>query len=236
MVKYSESVSNLALIWKNTSQIKLSVNFCVLNRASVKDHFPLPNMEMILQRVARSQMMSLLDGFSVYNQIKVKRIDRYKTTFTTRWGTFSYEHMPFGLFNAGATFQRAMQMAFDNLIGKIIQVYLDDLIVYSKNRLDHFGHLRKVLMRCIKFGISLNPSKSIFGVTKGKLIGHIVSDSGISIDPKRITSILNLSAPTSKKEVQAFMGISNCVCRFVLDFVVMVKPIHNLLKKDCYFS
>jgi hypothetical protein len=91
-------------------------------------------------------------------------------------------------------------------------------------------------MRCRKFGISLNPSNSIFDVTKGKLLGHIVSDSGISIDPERIVVILNLSAPTSKKEVQAFMGVINFVRRFVPDFSVMVKPIHNLLKQDCSFS
>jgi hypothetical protein len=181
-------------------------------------------------------LMSLLDGFSSYNQIKVKMIDKYKTTFTTRWGTFAYEHMPFVLYNAGATFQRAMQIFFDDLIGKIIQIYLDDLAVYSKNRLDHFGHLRKVLMRCRKFNISLNPSKSIFDVTKDNLLGHIVSDSGISIDPKRIAAILNLPAPTSKKEVQAFMGIMNFVRRFVPNFAVMVKPIHNLLKQYHSFS
>jgi hypothetical protein len=93
-------------------------------------------MAMILQQVARSQMMSLLDDFSRYNQIKVKRTDRYKTTFTTRWGTFAYECMPFGVSNAGATFQRAMRIAFDDQIGKIIQVYLDDLTIYSKNWLD----------------------------------------------------------------------------------------------------
>jgi hypothetical protein len=189
---------------------------------SVKDHFPLPNMEMILQQVAWSQMMSLLDGFFGYNQIKVKRTDKYKTTFTTRWGTFDYERMPFGLFNEGATFQRAMKIAFDDLIGKIIQIYLDDLTVYSKNRLDHFGHLRKFLMRFINFGISLNPSKSIFSVTKDKILGHVVLDSGISIDPERIVAIMNLPAPTSRKEVQAFMGIINFVRRFVPDFVVMV--------------
>jgi hypothetical protein len=78
-------------------------------------------------------MMSLLDGFSRYNQIKVKMIDRYKTTFTTRWGTFAYEHIPFGLSNAGATFQRDMQIDFDDLISKIIQIYIDDVTVYSKN-------------------------------------------------------------------------------------------------------
>jgi hypothetical protein len=123
-------------------------------------------MEMILQQVAGSQMMSLLDGFSGYNQIKVKMTDRYKTTFTTHLGIFDYEHMPFVLSYAGATFQRDMQIDFDDMIGKIIQVYLYDLTVYSKNWLDHFGHLRKDLMHCRKFGISLNPSKYIFVVTK----------------------------------------------------------------------
>jgi hypothetical protein len=211
LVKYSEWVSNLVPVRKKTGQIRLCVDFCALNRASVKDNFPLPNMEMILQQVAGSEMMSLLDGFSGYNQIKVKRTDKYKTMFTTRWGTFAYEHMPFGLSNAGATFQRAMQIDFDDLIGKIIQVYLDDLTIYSKTRSYHFGHLRKVFMRCRKFGVSLNPSKSIFGVTQGKILGHIVSDSGISIDPERIVAILNLPAPTSKKEIQAFMGTINFV-------------------------
>jgi hypothetical protein len=117
-------------------------------------------------------MMSLLYGFSRYNQIKEKSTDRYKTTFTTCWGTFSYEQMPFGLSNAGSTFQRAMQISFDHLISNIIQVYIDDLTVYSKNQLNHFGHVKKFLMRCKKFDISLNPSKSIFGVTKGKILGH----------------------------------------------------------------
>jgi hypothetical protein len=102
--------------------------------------------------------------------------------------------------------------------------------------LDHFGHLRKVLTRCRKFGISLNPCKSIFGITKGKIHGNIVYDSGIRIDPERIDVILNRPTPTSKKEVQAFMDIINFVCRFVPNFSLMVKPNHNILKKDCSFS
>jgi hypothetical protein len=91
-------------------------------------------------------------------------------------------------------------------------------------------------MRCTTFGISLNPSKSIFGITKGKLLGHIVSDLGRSIDPERIAAILNMHAPTSKNEVQAFMGVINFFYRFVPDFVVMVKVIHNFLKQDHSFS
>jgi hypothetical protein len=103
-------------------------------------------MEMILQQVAGSQMMSLLYGFFSYNQIKVKRADKYKTTSITRWGTFAYDHMHFGLSNAGDTFQRPMQIDFDDLIGKIIQIYLDDLMVYSKIQSDHFDHMKIVLM------------------------------------------------------------------------------------------
>jgi hypothetical protein len=157
-------------------------------------------MELILQQVVRSQMMSLLDGFSGYNQIQFKRVDKYKTTFTTHWGTFTYERMSFGLINAGATFQRDMQISFDDLIGKIIQIYLDDLTVYSRNRQDHFDHLKQVFLRCRKFRMSLNPTKSIFGVTAGNILEHIVSESGINIDLERVIAIQNLQAPYSKNK------------------------------------
>jgi hypothetical protein len=206
-IKYSEWVSNLVHIRKSTVQIRLCIDFHALNRVNIKENFPLPNMEMILQQVVGSQMMSLLDSFSGYNKIKVKRSYKYKTSFITCWSKFSYECMPFGLSNAGGTFQRDMKIYFDNLIGKIIQIYLDDLIIYSKTRSDDFVHLNRVLMRCRKFSIFLNPSKSIFYVTEGNILGHIVSDLGISIDPERIVAILNLPAPTSKNEVQDFMGV-----------------------------
>lgn len=91
-------------------------------------------------------------------------------------------------------------------------------------------------MRCKKIGISLNTSKSIFGVTQGKLLGHIVLDSGINIHPEKVTAILNLPSRTSKKEIQYFMGRINFVRRFVPNFTVMVKPIHNMLKHDQSFS
>jgi hypothetical protein len=128
-----------------------------------------------------------------------------------------------------------MQIDFNDLISKIIHLYLDDLNMYSNNRLYHFGHLRKVLVRCKKFNISLNPSKSIFGVTKGKILGHILSDSRISIDIERIVFILILTSPTSKKEVKSFMRIINFLHIFFPDFTLIVKLIHNILKKDHSF-
>jgi hypothetical protein len=103
----------------------------------------------------------------------------------------------FFLINASATFQRAMQITFDDLISKIIQNYLDDLIVYSNTRKYHFDHLRQVFLRSIKFGMSLNPTKSILGVTAEKILKHIISDSSINIDLKRVISIQNIQAPSS---------------------------------------
>lgn len=128
----------------------------------------------------------MLDGFSGYNQIQVDEVDQYKIAFTTTWGTFTYNRMPFGLINAGATFQRAMDLSFGDLKNKIIVVYLDDLTIFSKKRKDHLGDLAKVLERCRDHGISLNPKKLVFCVTTGKLLGHIVSQEGVKIDPDRV--------------------------------------------------
>jgi hypothetical protein len=98
-----------------------------------------------------------------------------KTTFRTKWGTFSYKCMPFGLINEGGTFQRAMDVTFRGLINKCVVVYLDDVTMYSKSREDHIQHLAHIFKRCRKYGIYLSPKKTIFGVEEGKLLGHIIS-------------------------------------------------------------
>lgn len=138
-------------------------------------------------------MISFLDGYSTYNQVMVNCEDRMKTSFTTKWGTFSYRRMPFGLTNAGATFQHTMDIAFKDLIKKCIIVYMDDLTVFCKDRLNHAIDLAKVLERCIQYGVSLNPKKCVFEVSEGKLLGHIILERGISIDPNQVESILKIT-------------------------------------------
>ena len=140
--------------------------------------------------VSGSELFSLLDGFSIYNQVLVAEEDRLKTTFKTKWGTFAYRRMPFGLINARETFQRAMDIAFRGLIGRSVLVYLDEVTIFSKKREEHDFHLKHIFECCKKYGISLNPKKCVFIVTEGKLLGHVISKKGISIDP----SDLNLSA------------------------------------------
>ena len=158
-------------------------------------------MDHILQRVVGSKRISLLDGYSGYNQILVHPNDQLKTAFTTPWGTFMYVKMPFGLMNAGATFQRAMDIAFSEELGYFIIIYLNDVTVFSKIDEEHLAHLRKFFEKCRKFGISLKPKKTLFGLQEGKLLGHIISVEGIKIDPKRIEAILQISHPRNIKEL-----------------------------------
>ena len=108
--------------------------------------------------------------------------------------------------NAGATFQRAMDIAFSDEIGHFIVTYLDDITIFSKIDEEHPAHLRKVFEKCRKFGIYLNPKKTLFGIEEGKLLGHIISKYGIIIDPSRIEGILKISHPRSMKELQSFIG------------------------------
>jgi hypothetical protein len=140
-VRHTQWVSNLVPVRKKNGEIQLCVDFRNLNKASDKDNYPVPPMEQILQKVSGSERLSLLDGFSGYNQVLMSPPDQLKTTFRTLWGTYAYRKMPFGLINAGATFQREMDIAFRGLINHSMVVYLDDVTVYSKNKDDHRAHL-----------------------------------------------------------------------------------------------
>ena len=159
---------------KEGGEIRLCIDFRDLNRASLKDHHPLPSMEKILSKVTGSERFSFLDGFLGYNRVLVQETNRQKTTFTTKWGTYAYCKMPFGLTNAGVTSQKAMEMEFKSMLEKLVLVYLDDIIVYSKKASDHFGHLRQDFIKCREFDMSQNPNKCVFATNRGKFMGHSV--------------------------------------------------------------
>jgi hypothetical protein len=175
--------------------------------------------------------MSMLDGFSGYNQIMVHPDDQENTTFTRPWGTFTYVKIPFGLMNAGETFQRDMDIAFVDEKEKSIVIYLDDITMYSVFDEEHLKHLRRAFQKCRKFGISLNPKKSNFGMEEGNLLGHIISREGIKIDPIRVEGILKIGTPRSKKEVKSFLGKVNFLRRFIPNLSKIIKYIPNMLKK-----
>ena len=146
-------------------------------------------MEVMLQKVTGSEPMSMMDRFSGYNQVVIKESEQLKTAFTTPWGTYVYVKIPFGLTNVGATFQHAMDVTFADIIDEFLIVYQDDLTTYSKDENDHCMHLEKVFIRSLKYSISLNPRKCNFGVTEGKLLGHLVGKHGVRIDPRSVEAI-----------------------------------------------
>lgn len=181
-IKHSTCVSNLVPVKKKNKDIQLCVDFRDLNQASLKDHYPLPSMEQLLSTVVGSKMFSMLDGFLGYNQVLVKPEDQHKMTFTTKWETFAYQKMPFGLSNVNTNFQRAMELPSRSSSTRSSS-YIWMTMVFSKHKEDHFDHLEPVFQKCLEFGISLNPKNFIFRVPQGKLLGNIVSKEGVSIKP-----------------------------------------------------
>ncbi|MFW6642516.1 reverse transcriptase family protein, partial [Nocardiopsis algeriensis] len=147
-----------------------------LNKASPKDDFPLPHIDMLVDNTAK--VFSFMDGFSGYNQIKMAPEDMEKTIFITPWETFCYRVMSFSLKNAGETYQREMTTLFHDMMHKEIEVYVDDMIVKSINQEEHVEHLLKLFQRLRKYKIRLNPNKCTFGVRPCKLLGFIVSEKG----------------------------------------------------------
>lgn len=173
----------------------------------------------------------MLDGFSRYNQVLVHPDDQDKTTFTTPWGTFMYSKMPFGLMNVGETFQRAMDISFSEEKDKFMVTYLDDITVYSKTNENHLQHLERMFLKCIKFGVSLNPKKSHFSLEEGKLLGHIISKDGIKIYLARVEAIGQIVLSRNKKEVQSFIGKVNFLRRFIIDCAEKMRNITEMLRK-----
>eukprot|EP00253_Pinus_taeda_P022688 PITA_22688 len=162
-IPLTEWVSNIVPVDKKQGTIRVCVDYRDINRACPKDNYPTPFIDQLIDECAGSEIYSLMDGFSGYNQINIAPADQHKTTFICPWGTFAYKKLPFGLKNVGATFQRAMSYAFHD-IRHIVQPYLDDLPAQSTERADHPLHLREIFLRCRHYNIRLNPHKCVFCV------------------------------------------------------------------------
>lgn len=168
-LRHSKWLANIVPIRKKNGEIRLCIESRNLNRVPLKDNYPLPKMDHLLQKVVGAHRISTLDGIPGYNQILIHPNDQEKTTFTTPWGTFMYVKMPFGLMNVGATFQRAMDITFSEEKDNFLVICLDDIMVFSRSDEDHIRHLEQVFQKCKENGVSLNPKKSNFALEEGKL-------------------------------------------------------------------
>uniref|UniRef100_A0A2N9J1Q1 Uncharacterized protein n=1 Tax=Fagus sylvatica TaxID=28930 RepID=A0A2N9J1Q1_FAGSY len=234
-IQHPRWLSNIVPVKKKNGQIRCCVDFRNLNKACPKDEFPLPNMDLLIDSAAGHAMFSFMDGFSGYNQIRMSTRDAEKTAFRTPIGNFYYTVMPFGLKNAGATYQRTMTAMFHDMMHKEIEDYVDDIVVKSKKREDHLGILRKVFDRCRLYKLKMNPLKCAFGVSAGKFLGFLVHNRGIDVDPAKASAIATMKAPTSHKELKSFLGRLSYIRRFIPGLAAVTAVFTPLMKKGVPF-
>eukprot|EP00253_Pinus_taeda_P027115 PITA_27115 len=182
----SEWVSLLVIVPKKNGKWRVCVEYRALNKATQKDHFPLPFIDQVLDNLAGKKFFSFLDGFSGYNQIRIAPQYQDKTTFTSPWGTFAYRVLPFGLCNAPSTFQRAVIGIFSDMINDSLEIFMDDFTPYGTTFENALQNLEKVLKRCIEAHLALSTEKCHMMMNEGIVLGHFVSLLGIQVDPAKI--------------------------------------------------
>ena len=206
----------------------MCVDFTDLNKACPKDPFPMPKIDQLVDATVGHPQMSFLNAFQGYHQIPLALDDQEKTAFVTPIGNYHYKVMSFGLKNAGSTYQRMMSRMFESLLGKNIEIYIDDMVMKSKVVSEHLGDLQ-VILRSYK--LRLNASKCSFGVGLGKFLGYMVTHNGIEVNPNQIKAINNLRTPRNPREVQKLTGMAAALNRFISRSADRCRPFFLLINK-----
>ncbi|GJW26584.1 reverse transcriptase domain-containing protein [Tanacetum coccineum] len=214
---------------------RVCIDYRKLNDATRKDHFSLPFMDQMLERLVGNKYYWFLDEFSGYFHIPIDPQDQEKTTFTFPYWTFAYRCMPFGLCNAPGTFQRCMMAIFHDMIEETIEVFMDDFSVYEDSFSSCLSHLDMMLKRCEDTNLVLNWEKCHLKVKEGIVLGHKISKNSIEVDRAKVDVIAKLPHPTSVKGVRSFLGHVGFYRRFIQDFPKITQPMTHLLEKDTPF-
>ncbi|XP_074304069.1 uncharacterized protein LOC141638561 [Silene latifolia] len=227
-VSYSEWVSNVVVVPKKNGKWRVCVDFTDLNKACPNDLFPLPHIDAMVDATAGNEVLTFLDAWSGYNQIKMHPQEQEKTAFMSERGIYCYNVLPFGMKNVGSTYQCLVNKMFKQQIGKTIEVYIDDMVVKSK-KADTFQTLREYKMK-------LNPSKCSFGVSSGKLLGYMVTQRGIGASKEQIKAILQLESPQKPKDVQRLAVKVATLSRFISRASDRCKLFYDILRKSQKFE
>ncbi|CAL9016033.1 unnamed protein product [Prunus brigantina] len=231
-VSYSEWLANVVLVLKQEKgKWRVCVDYTDLNKACPKDNFPLPRIDQLVDSTSGNQLLSFMDAYSGYNQILMHDDDKAKTSFIIERGTYCYKVMPFGLKNAGATYQRLVNKIFKEQIGKTMEVYVDDMLVKAPKHADHLKNLTEAFSLLRQYRMKLNPSKCTFGVSSDRFLGYLVTQRGIEAHPRQIKAILEMKSPSTVKEIQSLMGRAAALNRFLSRSTDKCKPFFKALKK-----
>jgi hypothetical protein len=207
------------------------VDYRPLNAVTIKNKYPLPRIDISFDQLAGAQVFSKIDLRSGYHQIKICAEDIPKTAFSMRYGLYEYLVVPFGLTNAPVHFMYLMTYVFMVELDKLIVVFIDDILIYSKSMEEHEEHLQAVLQRLWGHQLYAKFSKCEFWINEVSFLGHVISPEGITVDPGKIKDALDWKPPTSVTQVHSFLGLAGYYRRFILNFSKISKSITELLKK-----
>nr|GEZ78015.1 reverse transcriptase domain-containing protein [Tanacetum cinerariifolium] len=214
---------------------RVCIDYQKLNEATRKDHFPLPFMDQMLERLTGNEYYCFLDGFSGYFQIPINPRDQEKTTFICPYGTFAYRRMPFDLCNAPGMIQRCMLAIFHDMDEKTMEVFMDDFSIFRNSFENCLSYLDKMFQMCEDTNLSLNWEKSHFMVKEGLVLGHKISKNGIEVNRAKVDVIAKLPYPITVKGIWSFLGHAGFYQRFIQDFSKISRPMTHLLEKNTPF-
>nr|ABA98801.1 retrotransposon protein, putative, unclassified [Oryza sativa Japonica Group] len=217
---------------KKNGKVRVCIDFRDLNKATPKDEYPMPVADQLVDASAGNKILSFMDGNAGYNQIFMAEEDIHKTAFRGPGaiGLFEWVVITFGLKSAGATYQRAMNYIYHDLIDWLVEVYIDDVVVKSKEVEDHIADSRKVFERTRKYGLKMNPTKYVFGVSTGQFLGFLVHERGIEVTQRSVNAIKKIQPPENKTELQEMIGKINFVRRFISNLSGRLEPFTPLLR------
>ena len=211
---------------------RLCIDYRALNEITIKNVYPLPRVDDLLNQLNGAKFFSKIDLRSGYHQVRIHEDDIAKTAFNTRYGHFEFCVLPFGLTNAPATFMHLMQSIFQPYLDKFVIIFLDDILIFSKDEESHRKHVKIVLDLLRKNKLFAKLSKCAFFQKSVSFLGHVVSEKGVSMEPDKVEAISKWPPPKNVKEVRAFLGLAGYYRNFVSQFSAIAAPITLLLHKD----
>ena len=225
-------LSLILLAIKPGGSLRFCVDYRKLNAATRKDRYPLPLIDELLERLNKARVFTKLDIRQGFHRIRMDPADEDLTTFRTRYSNYKYKVLPFRLSNRPATFQRFINSIFLDYTDRFLTGFIDDLLIYSDNKVEHEQHVKLVLQRLREAGLQAAIHKCEFHVTETKYLGFIVSTTGIRADPTKTAVVRAWSPPTTVREVQSFLGFCNFYRRFIRDYSRIARPLSRLTRQD----
>ncbi|GJS47260.1 putative reverse transcriptase domain-containing protein [Tanacetum coccineum] len=221
---------------KKDGSFRMCIDYRELNKLTVKNRYPLPRIDDLFDQLQGSSIYSKIDLRSGYHQLRVREQDIPKTAFRTRYGHYEFQVMPFGLTNAPAVFMDLMNRVCKPYLDKFVIVFIDDILIYSKDEKEHEEHLKAILELLKEEKLYAKFSKCEFWIPKVQFLGHVIDSRGIHVDPAKIESIKDWASPKTPTEIRQFLGLAGYYRRFIEGFSKIAKPMTKLTQKGIKFD